>query len=99
LVSPDEIRIGINFKAGSLKQRNPAFQPSKPANGALTRIVDETQILKTDRSDRRHLRDVLAGFHPMEMRSVAGSTTMRPGGKTYVLSPSKLIAEADLEHA
>jgi hypothetical protein len=55
---------------------------------ALTRIVGGTQILKSERSDRRHMRGVLAGFRQVEMRSVAGIATTHPGGKTYTSSPS-----------
>src|SRR5262245_35454379 len=62
LASPDDIRIGLNFKAGSLKQRNPALQPSGSRRRALTWIVGGTQTLNSERTDRRHLRDVLAGL-------------------------------------
>jgi len=88
LASPDDIRIGVNFKAG-LEAPKPGISAIRqPTNGALTRIVGGTQILKSERSDRRHLRDVLAGFRQVEMRSVAGITTTHPGGKSYTLPPS-----------
>src|SRR5215467_6445292 len=38
----------------------------------LTRIVGGIEILKTKRSDRRYLRDVLAGLSPVEVGCVAG---------------------------
>jgi hypothetical protein len=38
---------------------------------AIPRIVFPIDVFKAKRPNRRHLRDVLAGFRPMEMGRVA----------------------------
>ena len=66
---------------------------------ASTRIVVGIHILKTERPDRRYLCDVLAGFCPVEMRSIAGQHNHASRWKGLDLVALELIAEADVEHA
>ena len=91
LVSPDDIKIGVNFKAETLKHRNLAFQP---AHGALTRIVGGIQILET--SGPIAVSCVMRTLDFAPVRSVAGSTSR---WKDLDLGAVEPIAEADVEHA
>jgi hypothetical protein len=38
-------------------------------------IVFRTEVLKSERSNRRHLRDVLTGFRPVEMGRITRQNT------------------------
>ena len=46
---------------------------------AVPRIVFGADIFKTQRPDRGYLRDVLAGFRPVEMGRIAGQDDDAPG--------------------
>src|SRR5262249_53593691 len=63
-----------------------------------SRIVARIEILKTERPDRRYLRDVLAGLCPMEMGSATWQHDHAARWKGLDLVAVKLIAEADVEH-
>jgi hypothetical protein len=47
---------------------------------AVARVIPGVEILHRKRSDRRHLRHVLPGGRPMEVRRVAGQDDAAPGG-------------------
>ena len=50
-----------------------------PLDGHSARIVFPIDVFKAKRPNRRHLRDVLAGFRPMEVGGVAGKNDHRAG--------------------
>src|SRR5690348_12098349 len=44
----------------------------KRSRALMTRVVVQVVIFEAERADRRHLRDVFAGFRPVEMPSFPG---------------------------
>jgi hypothetical protein len=65
----------------------------------LARIVSGIEILKTKRSDRRYLRDVLAGLCPMEVRCVAGEDDHASGRKRLHPITVERFAQTNVEDA
>jgi hypothetical protein len=63
----------------------------------LTRIVVRIQVFEAQRTDGRHLGDVLTGFCPMEVRRIAGQNNDATGRIRLDLIAVELIAEADVE--
>jgi hypothetical protein len=63
----------------------------------LTRIVVKIQVFEAQRTDGRHLGDILAGFCPMEVRRIAGQNNDATGRIRLDLITVELIAQADVE--
>ena len=63
----------------------------------LTRIVVRIQVVEAQRTDGRHLGDVLTGFCPMEMRRIAGQNNDTTGWIRLDLICVEPIAKADIE--
>jgi hypothetical protein len=53
-----------------------------------TRIIVQVMMFKAERSHRRHLRDVLAGFRQIKCQVSPGRTMTLPGGNAIILLPS-----------
>src|SRR5438552_9328896 len=67
-------RILINFLLQPILPDDvrPRINPSTPPSYVLVAwVVVQVAIFETERADRRHLRDVFAGFRPVEMPGVA----------------------------
>ena len=62
-------------------------------------IVVSTEVFKSKRSNRRHLRDVLTGFRPVEMRRIAGQNDDASGRICLQLFRIELITQTDVENA
>lgn len=85
------------------------FHTRPPTNGRKTyrfllrpvvlRIVFRVDVLQTKRPNRRHLRDVLAGFSPMEMGRIAGQDDNASWRVRLQLMGVEPIADADVEDA
>src|SRR5215471_62872 len=69
---PEIIIVGAMMPARIPPRRQGTLQLSGSGRMAQARIVSGIHILKTKRSDRCYLRDVLAGFCPVEVGRVAG---------------------------
>lgn len=65
----------------------------------VSRIVFRADVFKAKRPNRRHLRDVLTGFRPVEMRRIAGQNNDATGRIRLQLIGVELIAQADVENA
>ena len=63
----------------------------------MPRIVAEVLVVEAERSDRRHLRDVLAGFRPMEMVRVAREYDYGAGRKGFQLTRVECIPQSDIK--
>ena len=66
---------------------------------AIPRIVFPIDVFKAKRPNRRHLRDVLAGFRPMEMGRVAGKNDHGAGWIGMQPLTVELITNPDVENA
>jgi len=66
---------------------------------AIPRIVFPIDLFKAKRPNRRHLRDVLAGFRPMEMGRVAGKNDHGAGWIGMQPLSVELITNRDVENA
>ncbi len=56
------------FRSHPARRRGIVQMPTK---SIVSRIVYRTNVFKSKRSNRRHLRDVLTGFRPVEMGCIA----------------------------
>jgi CheY-like chemotaxis protein len=65
----------------------------------VSRIVLRADVFKSKWSNRRHLRDVLTGFRPVEMGRVAGQNDDGAGWIRLQLIGVELITQADVENA
>src|SRR5262245_54128960 len=63
----------------------------------LTRVVVRVQVFEAQRTDGRHLGDVLTGFCPMEVRRIARQNNDATGRISLDLITVELIAQADVE--
>jgi hypothetical protein len=65
----------------------------------VARIVIRIHVVHAQRADRRHLRDILARFRPVEVTGIAGQNddgTRRISDKLVGIEP---IAQTDIEDA
>jgi hypothetical protein len=65
----------------------------------VPRIVVGADVFKAKPPNRRHLRDVLTGLCPVEVRRVAGQHDDAAGWKRLQLIGVELAAETDVENA
>src|SRR6476619_4545671 len=65
---------------------------------AISRIVFPIDVFKAKRPNRRHLRDVLAGFCPMEMGRVAGKNDHGTGWIGMQSLSVELITNPDVDN-
>jgi hypothetical protein len=65
----------------------------------VPRIVDWIDVGETQRPDRANLRDVFAGFGPMEMRLAAGQHYHAPGRVRSELGLVELVSQPDVKDA
>jgi len=63
----------------------------------VSRIRFRADVFKAKRPNRRHLRDVLTGFRPVEMGRIAGQNDDAAGRIRLQLIGVELIAQADVE--
>src|ERR1700730_1628982 len=66
---------------------------------SVSRIVSRVQILEAEWANGRHLRNVFAGFGPMEMGRIAGQHDYRAGRIRLQLVGIELITEPNVEDA
>jgi hypothetical protein len=65
----------------------------------VSRIVVRVDVFKPKRPNRRHLRDVLTGFRPVEMGRIARQNDDASGRVRLQCGSVELIAQADVENA
>ena len=63
----------------------------------VSRIIFRADVFKAKRPNRRHLRDVLTGFRPVEMGCIARQNDDAAGRIRLQLIGVELIAQADVE--
>jgi hypothetical protein len=77
-----------------------AWNRQQPGSTTLpTRIVARIQIFEAERSDRRDLRDVLAGFRPMKMWCISWKDDDAPRRISVHLIAIEMVAKPDVEDA
>jgi len=64
----------------------------------VSRIVVRVDVFKPKRPNRRHLRDVLTGFRPVEMGRIAPQNDDASGRVRLQCGSVELIAQADVEN-
>src|ERR1700739_1711500 len=65
----------------------------------VSRIVFRVQVFQSKRPQRGYLRDVLAGFRPVEMVRVAGENDHRAGRIGFQLTRVEFITQSDIKDA
>ena len=63
---------------------------------AIPRIVFRAKVFQSERPDRCYLRDVLAGFRPVEMVRVAGENDHGAGRIGFELTRVEFITQSDM---